>query len=501
MYVVDMYHGIIQESQWTPKGSYIRAKIEQYRLDKIIGLGRIWRLTHDSMPRDMRRPRMHGETPAQLVRHLRHPNGWWRDMAQQQLVLRRDRSVAPALREMVRRDTMLVARFHALWSLEGLGALDAALAREQMKDPSPRMRIQAVRASETLYKGGDTSLAADWRRLARDPSPDVVIQALMTMNTLRVPDAASLIRATMAANPARGVQLVGRQILNAPSVIPGRRFAPAQREVMERGAAVYREACASCHGSDGMGAPTPGGGLIAPAIAGSPRVTGHPDYVTKVLLHGLTGPIEGTAYAGQIMVSQGQQPDQWIADVASYIRNAFTNAASFVTPQQVAAVRAANRARTAAWTYPALAASVPVLLHQQSSWKATASHQSDRAVRAFGTAGWSTQVPQEPGMWFQFELPEPITLAEMRFVSNPSGPPQGGARPVPYARGWEVRVSMDGTTWSEPVARGQGSGPATTIVLNQPARARFVRITQTATTESAPPWGIQQLQLYEIRPR
>ena len=500
MYVVDMYHGIIQESQWTPRGSYIRAKIDQYQLDKIIGLGRIWRITHDSMPRDTRKPRMYDETPAQLVIHLRHRNGWWRDMAQQELVLRRDRSVVPVLREIVRRDTMLVARFHALWSLEGLGALDAAVAREGMRDANARMRIQAIRASETLDKSGDTTLAADWRRLARDASPDVVIQAMMTMNTLRVPDAAPLIRTTMAANAARGVQLVGRQILNAPSVIAGRNFPPAQRVVMERGAAVFREACASCHGTDGLGAPAPGGGTIAPALAGSPRVTGHHEYVTKVLLHGLTGPIEGRTYAGQIMVSQGQQPDQWIADVASYVRNAFTNAASFVTPEQVAAVRAANRSRTAAWTYPALAASVPVLLHQQSSWKATASHESERAVRAFGTAGWSTMAPQQPGMWFQFELPEPITLAEMRFTSNPGGPPQGGARPVPYARGWEVRVSMDGTTWSEPVAQGQGGGSTTSIVLREPARARFVRITQTATTESAPPWAIQQLQLYEIRP-
>jgi len=238
---------------------------------------------------------------------------------------------------------------------------------------------------------------------------------------------------------------------------------------------------------------------MAPALAGSPRVTGHADYVTKVLLHGLTGPIEGKTYAGQIMVSQGQQPDEWIADIASYVRNAFTNAASFVTPQQVAAVRAANRARTAAWTYPELAASVPVLMHQQSTWKATASHEPDRAVRAFGTAGWSTMAPQVPGMWFQFELPEPRTLAELRFLSAPPGGPLGGApRPVPYARGYKVQTSMDGATWSEPVAEGQGSGQSTTITFT-PVRTRFVRITQTATTENAPPWAIQQLQLYEIR--
>jgi mono/diheme cytochrome c family protein len=499
MYVVDMYHGIIQESQWTPKGSYVRAKIQQYQLDKVVGLGRIWRVTYDGMPRDTTRPRMSRETPAQLVAHFHHPNGWWRDMAQQQLVLRKDRSVVPALTAMVRRDTMLVARFHALWTLEGLGALDAALVRDAMRDANARMRIQAIRASETLYKGGDTALAADWRRLAHDTSPDVVIQAMMTLNTLRVSDAPAVIRTAMAENKARGVQLVGRQILDPASNMPGRNFPPAQRVVMERGAAIFRESCASCHGANGLGAPVAGGGTMAPALAGSPRVTGHADYVTKVLLHGLTGPIEGKTYAGQIMVSQAQQPDQWIADVASYVRNAFTNAASFVTPQQVAAIRAATRARTSAWTYPELAATVPVLMHQQSTWKATASHESDRAVRAFGTAGWSTMVPQVPGMWFQLELPEPTTLAELRFLSAPPFTPQGQPpRPATSPRGYEVRLSMDGATWSEPVAAGQGTGPSTTITF-APTRTKFVRITQTATTENAPPWAIQQLQLYEIR--
>jgi len=120
-------------------------------------------------------------------------------------------------------------------------------------------------------------------------------------------------------------------------------------------------------------------------------------------------------------------------------------------------------------------------------------------VRAFGTAGWSTMAPQTPGMWFQFELPEPTTLTELRFLSAAGGgPPSGAPRPVPYARGYEVQLSMDGTTWSAPVAEGRGSGASTTITF-APTRTRFVRITQTATTENAPPWAIQQLQLYEIR--
>ena len=52
------------------------------------------------MERDRTQPRMLNETPAQLVAHLSHPNGWWRDTAQQLLVLKQDKSVVPALQQM-----------------------------------------------------------------------------------------------------------------------------------------------------------------------------------------------------------------------------------------------------------------------------------------------------------------------------------------------------------------------------------------------------------------
>ncbi len=58
LYIVDMYHGIIQESEWTPQGSYLRKKIEQYQLDKITSHGRIWRLVYDGIEPNQRQPRM-----------------------------------------------------------------------------------------------------------------------------------------------------------------------------------------------------------------------------------------------------------------------------------------------------------------------------------------------------------------------------------------------------------------------------------------------------------
>jgi putative membrane-bound dehydrogenase-like protein len=120
VYITDMYHGIIQEAQWTPRGSYLRAKIEQHQLDKITSYGRVWRLRFDGLPAvpategspareavpalqpDFAQPRMLSETPAELVSHLSHPNGWWRDMAQRLLVLKQDKSVVPALQQLVR---------------------------------------------------------------------------------------------------------------------------------------------------------------------------------------------------------------------------------------------------------------------------------------------------------------------------------------------------------------------------------------------------------------
>ena len=66
----------------------------------------------------------------------------------------------------------------------------------------------------------------------------------------------------------------------------------------------------------------------------------------KVLLHGLAGPIEGRRYP-QVMVAMGSNKDQWIADVASYVRNTFGNTGLLVTPEDVARVRRDGRSESA----------------------------------------------------------------------------------------------------------------------------------------------------------
>jgi mono/diheme cytochrome c family protein/glucose/arabinose dehydrogenase len=521
LYIADMYRGIIEGAQWAKEGTYLRAKIKQNGLDKVVnGHGRVWRLTYEGLAPNRTPPRMLSESAAQLVAHLSHPNGWWRDTAQQLLVLKQDKSVASALESLVRRSTNQLARIHALWTLEGLAALTPALARELFRDADPAVRMAAIRASETLYKQGDRTFAADYRALAADAETDVVIQVMLTLNVLKIPDAAATIKMAKDSRPARGIQFVADRVLN-PAATAGRggrgaapALTPDQENILQRGGTIYNEVCFSCHAEDGRGTAAPGAAIgvtVAPSLAGSPRVNGHRDYVIKAILHGLTGPIDGKSFS-QVMVPLGSNKDQWVADVASFVRNSFGNSGTFVTTADVARVRTVTGDRTAFWTVEELERSLPRALVPDATWRITASHDAQpapnsnagggfnfaiNAAGALSFLGWTTGVPQQPGMWLQIELPAPVLLTEIQFTSSSTGGGRGGPPAVStFPRAYRVQVSHDGADWSAPIADGDGAPGVTTITF-PPVSARFVRITQTAAVSDAPPWSIRLLRLYQ----
>ncbi len=518
LYITDMYHGIIQEGQWAQKGSYLRAKIEQYQLDKVVKLGRIWRLTHDSAERDTERPRMLDQKPADLVQYLGHPNGWWRDKAQQLIVLSGDTSVGSALTKLARSGENMNARIHAIWSLEGLGLLTADLVRELAADPETRIRIQALRAGETLYKKGNSGLQGLYASAMQDGETDVVIQAMLSAKHLKLEGREQLITELLAENKAKGVQLVGSQILEPPAVRswfnpPPVELTAQQQESLERGGVIFNELCVQCHGADGTGTPAGNGQTLAPPLTGSARVQWHPDYVINTILHGMTGPIDGTNYPGGIMVGNKEQSDQWIADIASFIRMNLTNEASLVSEEQVAEVRARTSAQSAPYTYESLRAAVPQVLEPETGVSASASHvQPTRiggtgsAMGAFNFEGWTTGEGQKEGMWYQVAFEQPVSLTEMRFHS-PSirrwgtwRPGQGTPMPPPvetYPRGYEIQVSNNGQDWKV-ASSEEGTGPDMVIGLpDEPIRFLRIVITRTLPEADDIPWSMNQLKLYK----
>jgi hypothetical protein len=123
----------------------LRDQILSRKLDQPSGHGRIYRIVHDTTKRD-RKPALSKATPAQLVDTLSHPNGWWRDTAQRLLVERADRSVAKALTEKAEKATDWRTRLHALWTLDGLDAIEPATITRALADGSRDVRVSAPRS-------------------------------------------------------------------------------------------------------------------------------------------------------------------------------------------------------------------------------------------------------------------------------------------------------------------------------------------------------------------
>tara|TARA_R110002049_G_scaffold157096_1_gene322054 strand:+ start:2780 stop:5479 length:2700 start_codon:yes stop_codon:yes gene_type:complete len=494
MYIVDMYRGIIQEGNWTQDGSYLRTKILQYQMDDVIENGRIWRVTYEGMSRDKNKPKMFEESAAELVKHLEHPNGWWRDKAQQLLILRQDHSVEADLVKMAKSTSNELARIHALWTLEGLGLLKKDLVMSFLGDKSVNIRIQGLRASETLYKYGEKSLEKSYKEMTLDAEPSVVIQALQSAYVLKVSGIEETLKAIQRSNQAKGVQVVTKQLLEniaEEKKLAETQYTPAELVLFNQGKTIFDSYCATCHGVKGLGTPTgaAGGQLIAPAFSGSPRVQGHPEYIVKTLLHGLTGAIEGKEYEG-VMIAMSSNDDQYIAAVASYIRNDFGNSGSFVSADYVAKIRKDTEQKDGNYQYDALLAEVPKVLAPQDNWKVTASSTSLQGVGStrdpsyvFGFKGWKTDGNLKNGSWFQVELPKAAALTELSFES----------RDEMNLGKFKVMVSLDGKQWTE-VAQAKGNQGANTVSWDNNTEAKFLKI--ESLEEGEKPWNMRKLNIY-----
>ena len=383
-----MYHGIIQEANWTRIGSYLRPQILKYGLQHNVGKGRIWRVVHDGYkPRPM--PHMLEETPAQLVEHLADPNGWWRDTAQKLVVLRHDLSVVPALAAMAKTHADPLARLHAAWTLDGLDALDGATLAAAIADGDGRVRAAAVRMAEPRLAKGDPAVAAAVGALANDPDPKVAAQVCLSLLTALAPPrppaepkplvkmvsdvqpttapatAAAIDPAvidTVVAVATRRHDFAAQVVRNwrenkARAEADARREAEfaladkAKGEMYARGRELYGQTCIACHAGDGNGMPTPerDGRRLAPPLRGSRKLMADRQLVGRILLRGLTGPNNGVVYPGQ-MASFNWADDAYLAAVLTYARNDWGNVADAVTPADVAAVRQLTAGRKGPFT-------------------------------------------------------------------------------------------------------------------------------------------------------
>ncbi|HEX6223454.1 MAG TPA: c-type cytochrome [Chryseolinea sp.] len=368
LYIVDMYRGIIQESNWTREGSFLRPVIKRLALDKNTGRGRIYRLVYTG-DKPGPRPRMLEQTTEELVKHLDHPNGWWRSTAQKLILLRNDKSVIKSLKEMAAGDYSWwsnifapvsgISKIHALWTLKGLDALEKTLLLQVLKDEDPQVRKTAIWISEDYLKAQDTEILTALKALKDDPSGDVRIQLVLSLRYSKLDEAKNLLEVLKEQNPENELlKVLATNSLNVgtepdfikklKSDIAGK--SPYSRELISKGAVTFRQLCATCHGIDGKGVVNKEGKMLAPALHGSRRVASNDrEAVIKILLHGLTGPVDGKMYP-DVMPPMEANDDEWIACVASYVRYSFGDDASTVRDDHVKAVRDKTGGRKKYWT-------------------------------------------------------------------------------------------------------------------------------------------------------
>jgi mono/diheme cytochrome c family protein len=110
-----------------------------------------------------------------------------------------------------------------------------------------------------------------------------------------------------------------------------------------RGFKIFKEYCSTCHGADGKGIHQ-----LAPSLVGSPRVMGDVEVPVRILLHGLTGPVDGVEYNGP-MAPVSKENDQYIADVLSYVRT-HLNGSGGIWFGRVRGIREKTKDRAKYWT-------------------------------------------------------------------------------------------------------------------------------------------------------
>lgn len=184
LYIVDMYRLVIEHPQWIPDAWQ---KLLGDRLRAGEDKGRIYRVRpKDGKLRPI--PRLDRADAAGLVAALESPSGTVRDLAQQQLLWRQEKSAADGLGKLLTDSTRPQTRVQALCSLDTIGALQPAHVARALKDAHPGVRRQAVRLSES-FAGSAPELLPIIVGLGGDPDASVRQQVAYSLGEWKQPEA------------------------------------------------------------------------------------------------------------------------------------------------------------------------------------------------------------------------------------------------------------------------------------------------------------------------
>ena len=178
LYLADMQREVIEHPDYIP--SKLKKKM---RIRGGESRGRIYKITPKSKTSE-------NITKLQPVRldnietEFASPNQWRRWTAQRLIYEGQNSSLIPKLRKLIKHNNHFV-RLHALWSLQGLGAIKNDDILRGLTDSNPRIRENTIRITETIGKIEDQSIIQRLLDLAEDTDSTVRFQIALTLGEIK----------------------------------------------------------------------------------------------------------------------------------------------------------------------------------------------------------------------------------------------------------------------------------------------------------------------------
>jgi mono/diheme cytochrome c family protein len=373
MYIVDMHRGMIGHHAYL--SPYLKKKTAVSRMDTLVNFGRILKVK-SSANKTEAIPDFEALNSSELVALLKHKNGWVRDRAQNFLIFKESKDAVSQLKELALNGDSKWTRIYALHTLNGLDALDfnflTAVADGNESDVTAHAIVlleqfiskenstKAAFLFEELIAKNDATIdlylsssLGKWISIDNsffrllmpvfnkhkgstifeeavlsglDGQESYFSETLVTMSSFDEPNFMSQLATTIENKTTETVNpIYSRKSLNEDN--------------RTAGAKMFYQICASCHGGNGEGIEG-----LAPPLMKSEHVA-DARRLGLIILHGLQGPVtvKGTAYNFNLampgLIRNESISDKDIADVMSYVTNAFSDMPKFLSAEKVSELR------------------------------------------------------------------------------------------------------------------------------------------------------------------
>ena len=365
IYILDFHRGIIQHKAYM--SAYLRDKILKRSLDKINGMGRVFKISGIGNTSHL----SNIDFSKNAIDYLTSPNIWFRDHSQQNIITNQRTDLEKDLLEVLKNEPNEVFRIHALYALEGMNLLSAKFIIEQLNPDYPelcnhllsllkreeinelsllfqnKIRLLLNEENPIIDLGLSTAIAKlsffhsnkmkEWYEiiLSRNENNALFSEAILSSHTQQF----SKLVLSNETFKEKQKQLEQAQANNKKQSYYTNNIKLEDRRTV--GMELYQTYCGSCHGNDGGGKK-----ILAPPLLNSEFVSGPDERLILIALHGMKGPITvnnvdyNLPAAMPGVANNKDLSNADIKDILHFVRNAFASAPYSIQDEDVEKLRA-----------------------------------------------------------------------------------------------------------------------------------------------------------------